>query len=115
MAYYNQQMVRAVDPDLVAIMSSAPTAAPLELILLSHEALALNVNPVITADGASVTFGALNSASDYEIVRISSTQSIVVKTVVGSPVIHMVTPGPGVVNGAEPIGQASIGSTFIIG
>jgi hypothetical protein len=78
-----------------------------DYITMVHPTLALNLHPEFYVDNVAIILDAVGSGGEYEATRISATQTIIkvktrgMKTIAGYPV-------------PAPIGDAVVGSTFII-
>ena len=97
MPYLIQQTLASLsDSDLEAVNLNAANPSAKDWLVLTHDPLGLDVKPAYTIAGISISFGEVGSDAAYIAVRISSTQTIIKKSV------HV-------------IGEAMIGTNFVIG
>jgi hypothetical protein len=112
-----QIVAKTSDVDIDCVNDNNVQSVTKSMIVFTHTALALNETPVVTAGGSNIVFGARDSDADYELVRVSSTQSVARKNVSGSVSIQMTTLALELdVDGnlALGIGDAVIGESLII-
>lgn len=109
-----QSFVTAKD-DGIAVLSTVDPTFDKSYLILIHEPYAINEAIYVYVDGVVVDMGFPGSNAEFEMKRVSTTQTIIKKTTTGS--VSITVDGPVIIglNGQEPIGRASIGTTFIIG
>jgi hypothetical protein len=100
-------LARIIDPDISQVSNSVGESSTKQYIVVTHPPLDLLTLPLVSVDGSLATFNTVGSGADYELRRVSSTQSVIkVKTFGAAKVYALVEDAP--------IGSAVIGSSFII-
>lgn len=94
------------DSDISHIGTDESAIAVTPYLVISHFSMTLAELPILSIDGLVVTPGVKGSGNNYEVVRVSDTQTVV----------FVKTPSSQVIKALEPmkIGMGVIGSTFVI-
>jgi hypothetical protein len=95
------QTLMSSNDSTIEVVSAVVASVAKTHLVYTHADLDLSLKPSFNVNGVDITFGELGSNAEYEIKRISRTQSIILCT-------NNVTPA------ALPIGDAVIGESFII-
>jgi hypothetical protein len=118
--FTEDKMAAARDADVAHVYANGTYFLSHDYLVISHDAMALDVFPDVYVDGTLVTLGAVGSGADYEASRTSATQTVIYKKSSGA--VNITIGGsltyatiPSNLEGGLPIGQAAIGSSFMIG
>lgn len=116
MIFVCQQAATVRDPDIHqgANIDTDMAVGSKPYVVLTHAPIPMDIHPEIFIDGVVVmndSFGAIGSGADFEYKRISATQTILVKNLIGPVTIKFFVPNP---DGSLPIGQAMVEESLVI-
>lgn len=100
---------KITDSDICQAVVGSPVTSDVNYLVLTHEAISLTAIPTILVDGLPVATDVIGSGADYELKRVSSTQTVIkIKTPVSATyAIESL--------GADPaIGAFTIGVDFVV-